>query len=186
MKVELVAKPGPPPSREGREAEMARRAAAGDAAAFGELIEMHAPTLVRIAYRILGSAEEARDAVQEAGLSAWKARGRLDPSRPYGPYIRRTVVNKSRDMLRRRRPTAQLHESPDARPGPHAHAEARDEAAAALAALDRLTETERVVFTLRILEELPTREVAEVIGATPETVRSHLSRARAKLREALA
>ncbi len=85
------------------EAELAARAARGDAEAFGALVEMHQAMARRVAYTILEDREDADDAAQEGFLSAWQAISRYDARRAFRPWLMQIVVNAARDLRRRRR-----------------------------------------------------------------------------------
>ena len=75
------------------ESELAQRAVRGDREAFGELVRCHQAGVFNVAYRLLGERREAEDAAQEAFLRALRAIGRLDPSRPAGPWLKKIAVN---------------------------------------------------------------------------------------------
>ena len=65
----------------------ARRAAAGDRDAYGELVRRHEAAAYRVAWGIVRSREDAEDAVQEAFVRAWRALGDFDPARPFRPWL---------------------------------------------------------------------------------------------------
>jgi RNA polymerase sigma-70 factor (ECF subfamily) len=74
------------------EAALARRAQSGDLSAFDELVRLHIGRALRIARRLVPTHEDAEDVVQDAFLSALKAIGSFDVTRPFGPGIARIVV----------------------------------------------------------------------------------------------
>jgi RNA polymerase sigma factor (sigma-70 family) len=171
------------------ETDLARRAAGGDADAFGELAVRHAESARRVARALLGNPEDADDAVQDGVLAAWRSVDRYDPARPFGPWLVRIVLNAARDRGRRRKvreaeplnPTLALERSlPD------------EDAARALLreALDRalwaLPERQRVAVTMFDAEGYAHDEIASVLDVPAGTVRSDVFHARRALRTALA
>lgn len=86
---------------EGGADDLARRATSGDRAAFSALMTSHKEQLYRFVRRRIPDAEEARDVVQEAFVSAWTAIGRFEPERSFGVWLRSIALNKCRDRARR-------------------------------------------------------------------------------------
>ena len=171
------------------ERELVRRARRGDDRAFAELVRMHQDIAFRVAYLI--SADEAEDAVQEAVLKAWRSLGRFRPAVPFRPWLLRIVANEARN---RRRSTARRaalalraareEVSGDAAPSPEAEALAREERERLLAALDSLPEDARLALSCRYLLDLSEAETAAALGVRRGTVKSRVSRALERLREA--
>lgn len=168
--------------------EQARR---GSLFAFEEIVRRYQRRVYATAYRIVRRHEVADDVAQEAFIRAHRSLDRFDPARPFGPWICRIAANLAVNHVR----------SPEAREGalPDGHAETPSAApgplqgvldAEARGLLDRalggLPAEQRVVFCLRVFEELSYREIADSLGIEMGTVMSRLSRAREKLREALA
>ncbi|MEM9468106.1 MAG: sigma-70 family RNA polymerase sigma factor [Actinomycetota bacterium] len=130
--------------------------------------------MVRLAFTLVGDATEAEDLVQDAFVEVSR---RLDEIRRPGAYLRQAVVSRCRSSLRRRR---LLERRPPPRP----------EAASAEVdefwdVLDVLSEDRRIAVVLRFYLNLRASEIAEVMGVSSSTVRSHLRRALATLREEL-
>ncbi|HEU4827758.1 MAG TPA: sigma-70 family RNA polymerase sigma factor, partial [Gemmatimonadales bacterium] len=103
------------------DAELARRAAAGDDGAFGALVDRHAPAVRRAARVLLGNEHDADDAAQDGLLAAWRAIDRFDPERPFRPWLMRIVLNAARDlqrrgMVRRTEPISPAEAAPGAGP----------------------------------------------------------------------
>src|SRR3954466_3491774 len=93
------------------EAEWARAAAGGDKAAFARLVEKHKQSVYGLCFRLLapqGSADEARDAGQEAFVRAYTGIRDFDPRQPFAAWVLRIARNHAIDLLRRRRPTLAL------------------------------------------------------------------------------
>ena len=75
------------------DADLARRARRGEAAAYGELVRRHQQAVFNVCYRLLGHRQEAEDAAQEAFLRAYARLETFDLSRPFGPWMRRVAAN---------------------------------------------------------------------------------------------
>lgn len=166
---------------------LVQRAQRGDAAAFAALIGRYERTALAIAYARLGDAEAAGDAVQEALLKAWQSLRTLDEPARFAGWLAQIVRNMATDHQRRRqrqRADAGSVEpaSLDTPPAELARQERRAAIDAALAALD---EVARQIVTLRYFDNLPSREIAALVGLSPAAVDMRLSRARAELRTIL-
>lgn len=139
--------------------------------------------------RITRSPDLAQDAVQDALLSAWHKREQFEASSRLETWIHRIAVNAALQLLRKQRPERSEPldtDPPDDTVAPHViHADAELEAGLA-DALERLTETERVCFVLRHLEQWRIREIAAERGVTDGTVKQAIFRAVKKLRVSMA
>lgn len=152
----------------------------------GELFDAHQARLYRLARRLSGDPEEARDLVQETFLRAARRRSSLPGSIEAGePWLVRTLVNLCRDRGRRLRVRARhadVAPRPSAAPDPESSAVARAEVSHALSGL---SPRRRAVVVLRDLEDRSVDEIAELLGVARVTVRWHLAAARRELRERL-
>jgi RNA polymerase sigma factor (sigma-70 family) len=171
------------------ERELVRRARRGDDRAFAELVRMHQEIAFRVAYVIAGS--EAEDAVQEGVLKAWRALARFRPGAPFRPWLLRIVANEARNRRRSSGRRAALvlraeHEdvSGGAAPSPEAAVVAAEERVRLLAALDTLPDDARTALVCRYLLDLGEAETAAVLGIRRGTVKSRVSRALDRLRDA--
>jgi RNA polymerase sigma-70 factor (ECF subfamily) len=170
---------------------LVERVVGGDQAAFGELIRPHSGRLLTLAARMLGSAAQAEEAVQDALASVWIARARLDPSRPIAPFLTTTVLNKCRDRLRRRkaagfigfRPSLDDLNLPDDRPNPEALAVSRDTLARLRKEIERLPLRLREALVLVAIDGRSQIEAADLLGVTEKAIETRVYRARKKLRE---
>jgi RNA polymerase sigma-70 factor (sigma-E family) len=147
--------------------------------AFDDYAAVRWSRLVRTAYLLTRDRALAEDLVQTALAKTWLAWGRIgdDPD----PYVRAVLVNTYTSWWRRKwrgeTPTAQLPEAA----GTDQHA-AYDERHTLRLALDRLPRRQRAVVVLRYYEDLSEAEVARILGCSVGTVKSHASRALARLR----
>lgn len=177
------------------------RLRSGDPSAFEELVRRHMPQMLRVARRFLMNEEDARDAVQDAFVSAFRSIGSFEGTSMLATWLHRIVVNASLIKLRTRR----RHPEEDIEPllpkfaedGHQAEPnvvwpepadvtiERAETSSMVRAAIDRLPETYRVVLLLRDIEELEPAEVAEMLGITTNAVKIRLHRARQALRTLL-
>ena len=162
-----------------------------DESALDELIERKTAPLIKLVHRILHDVEEARDVVQVTFLKLWQNRDRFDERFSPNTWIYRIATNLAIDHLRSRQSRqknnepVRLHlESSFA--GRERHERARLHEGEVMAIFQELsqdlTEKQRMVFLLREVEGLPSKEVAEIVGCRESTVRNHLFNARKVLR----
>ncbi|MDB5446686.1 MAG: polymerase, sigma-24 subunit, subfamily [Phenylobacterium sp.] len=178
------------------DAELARRAAAGEDRAYAELVRRHQDGLYRLLRRYVGSADEAYEATQEAFIAAWSALSRYDPQRPFGAWLRTIAINKARDRTRRalvRRllfsdravddAQAPQHPAPD--PGADAQLVERERTAVLEHAVAQLPAKLRGPLVLTAFDGCSHAEAAAILGVSAKTVEMCVYRARRKLAEAL-
>ena len=163
------------------------RVRAGDPAAFGELFDLAARRIYNHAYRLLGDWSAAEDVVSLTFLEAWRCRDRVEPDGDsLTPWLLGIATNTVRNTARaRRRHSAALARIPGQSAEPDfvddlaARLDGADQVRVALAALRR---PEREVVALCVYAELDYAAAAEALGIPIGTVRSRLSRAKARLR----
>lgn len=171
--------------------EVVEEVVGGEAARFEVLMRRHNQRLFRAARAILKDDAEAEDAVQQAYLTAYAKLSQFEGRSRFSTWLTRIAVNES---LRRRKKQGRLGDlelAPEPRENPLGHTPRSPEQLAgdgelrALLerAIDALPESYRVVFVMRELEELDTRETAECLELSEEAVRVRLHRARKALRE---
>lgn len=152
-----------------------------EAPEFEAVVRRETPRLYGLAYTILRDSDEAADAVQDAVFAAWRAWAKTAGHDDPGPWLTRICVNRclSRGgMLRRRRRLDRL--AADAAPTPSAPSDS-----VLAGAFDGLSRRQRAVVTLHYEAGYTLDECAALMGCRPGTVRSHLSRALASLRESI-
>ena len=184
---------------------------AGDPDAFAELVEGHRRELVLHCYRLLGSAQDAEDAVQETFLAAWQHIAGFEARSSVRTWLYRIATNRCLAALRsaRRRqpdkvavlaarypqpnatsevmwlepyPDQLLEGIADAAPGPDARVEAREAISLAfVAALQLLPPRQRAVLVLRDVLGFRAKEVAAILDTGEDSVSSALRHARANL-----
>ncbi|HYC04473.1 MAG TPA: RNA polymerase sigma factor [Azospirillaceae bacterium] len=169
--------------------QLVRRVAAGDRAAYGELVARHLDRTVTVAARILGDRAEAEDVAQEAFLRLWRNAAAYRPGTArFGTWFYRVTVNLCLD--RRRKPRTEALEAagdpaddrPDAVDGI-----ARREAAGAVArAVEALPERQRAAVSLCYDSGLSNAEAARAMDVSVGALETLLVRARKALRASLA
>ncbi len=182
------------------EAELISRSRAGDDQSFAYLVQLYTPKLYRVVRRISSDASEAEAIVQEAFLRAWqalrtwKARHLEEPDAPGQPFFSFLVtiaLNLGRDRWRKERfldfgdPEKTLEWIPDPQPGPETLVETRETLQALAQAVSSLPQPYRIVIALRYDAEMSYEEISQALNLPTNTVRTHLHRAKAALRQAL-
>jgi RNA polymerase sigma-70 factor (ECF subfamily) len=187
---------------EGAEAALVARLRAGDEAAFAEMVSTNGPRLFATAQRMLRSEDDARDAVQEAFLCAFKALATFNATAKLSTWLHRITVNAALMRLRSRR-TRSERSIDDLLPrfaedGHFAEetggwavssqdlVESRETRAMVRRCIALLPERYRTVLLMRDIEDLDTDEVAEMLGVTANAVKIRLHRARQALRTLIA
>ena len=176
------------------DAELVRRSQDGDLEAFNAIVVRYQNQVVNVAARVLGNRAGGEDAAQEAFISAFRGIDRFRGG-SLRAWLMRIAVNAGRDMLRvrRRRPEDSLDESltnPAFQPvsegeTPDEYATRTELNAELQRAILALPEDQRTVLVLIDVQGLTYDEAAEAVGASIGTVKSRLSRARAKVRDSL-
>ena len=172
-----------------------------DSAAFGDLVERFQHRLVGVLHHIVGNADEAEDLAQETFLRVYRTRKKYRPKAKFSTWLftiaNNLALNALRDRQRRPVLPLEVRESGPLGPRPaETLAPTRDQppthnlqqqelADVIRTALDRLNERQRVAIVLNKFEDMNYAEIAEVMELTTKAVKSLLSRARGKLREAL-
>ena len=203
----MPSQPSLSPSSPDPDLDLVEAVRRGSSAAFDDLVRRHEARVVRLCGRILGDADTALDAAQEAFVKAWRGLARFAGDARFSTWLTRIAINQCRNELRRRRTVKhQPLLSLDAtRPGadavgdeslvstlaasgptPYEHARGREVAAALEIALTELDDEAREVLLLRDAEHLSYDDIAEVLEVPIGTVRSRLHRARGDLHRRLA
>jgi len=164
------------------------RAKGGDRKAFDVVVKRYANMVVGLAFKLLGSRDEALDCAQDAFVKAWENVARYDPKWSVATWLRRVVTNLALDRLRRRRSSAALSmvieetfASDEA--GPSERAEKKERSDVVREIIELLPEKYRTVLILRDMEGVDIADIALVTGTNAATVRWRLHRARALFRE---
>jgi len=158
----------------------------GNEHSFRRLMEEYQPVAYRLAFRMLCDEDDARDAVQQTFIRIWRGIGSYDPARAFPTWMYAIVSNVCLDQLRqrRRRSLVLFRREEDA-----VSEDVPDDAvtnlqlAATIRLLTgKLPAMQKLVFTLRDLEELSVGEVVSITGLSRDAVKANLWHARRAIR----
>ncbi len=171
----------------------------GDRVEFARLVETYSPMIYRLGLKMLNNPQDAEDILQETFIKAYKHIAKFDGRSKVSTWLYRIATNEALMSLRRKHPEATSFENPsvyDTEPQeplqivdfcclPEEEFLTSEARARLDGAAERLPANLRVVFVLRDIEGLSTRETAEVLEISEMAVKTRLSRARLRLREDL-
>ena len=174
--------------------DVVARVRAGDTPLFEILMRRYNQRLFRAARAILRDDDDAEDAVQQAYIQAYLHLDQFAGTARFSTWLTRIAIREALGRRRRRQRLSEValqdteeamtDDTPDAR-SPEEHAERRELTGIIEGAVDELPEIYRVVFMMREVEQLSTRETADVLELSEEAVKVRLHRARGLLRDAL-
>ncbi len=182
------------------EADLVAGLRAGDDIAYERVVRLFSPRLLAAARRILQNEEDARDAVQDTFLSAFRSLPSFEGQARFSTWLHRIGINAALMKLRSRkrrdeRPVTDLlprfladgHPAEPAVEWESAETllERQETQALVRRAIDELPESYRTVLLLRDIEELDTDQAAEQLGIAAGAVKTRLHRARQALRTLL-
>ncbi len=165
---------------------LAAEAAAGSHAAFEQLLRPHRRGMLGLAYRMTGNEEEAKEVIQEALIKIYRYLHRYDGQRKFRNWAFQIVANASRDYLRKKIRRDDLNEGCNMKLTENITPETRF--------LDRelrrkidfclqdLSPNEKIIYILRERQGFSVKETAKLTGGSSTSVRTHLSRARKKIK----
>ena len=170
----------------------------GDRAEFSRLVDTYSGHIFRLGLKMLKNPQDAEDILQETFIKAFKALPNFEGRSKISTWLFRIATNEALMFLRRKKPDPISVEQPVENDEEQTPLQIVDwcclpegelMSAEALTFLEKSTgelpESLRVVFLLRDIEGLSTRETANVLGLTETAVKTRLSRARLRLRELL-
>ncbi len=171
------------------DAELIRRVADGDRAAFREVFEAFKEPVFRFLVKMVGDREMAHDLASEVMIAVWRSAGRFAGRSTVSSWIFGIARNKALSELRRRRPEPLQDETSarleDPGPTPERAAQHTDLSRRLAAAVDQLAPDYREVVHLAHYQELSVREIADVLDCPEATVKTRMFRARRQLHQAL-
>lgn len=187
--------------------ELVRQCLNGQNRAFDELIQRYQRQAVAVSYRLLGNSHDALEVTQDAFLKSFSSLSTLQKPEAFGGWLMRIVSNLSLNFRRGRKTRSQLPlddllGSTDgntsasgqnavgsewmSRSGdPVRNLESRELGVKLQEALNQLPEKQRQALVLFTVQEMPQKEVAEVLNCSVEAVKWHVFQARKKLKELL-
>ena len=179
------------------EAELLESAQGGDSRAFSRLVKMHQRRIYACAVGMLGDGGDADDAVQETFVRAWRAIARFDGRSKLSTWLYRVCVNVCLNHIRKRK----RHEAadiadprvpePTADPSqggsdPRRALEVRQLHGTIAKAVEGLSESLRTTVVMVLIDGMPQKEAAKVLGCSEGTIAWRIHEARRRLRIALA
>jgi len=170
--------------------ELIAAASAGDVRAYEELVRRHEALAFRCAFLIVGDAEEARDATQDAFVRAFHALGRFRAGEAFRPWLLTIVGNQARNRRRSANRRAGLvlragRELGATAPSAEEATLVGERRAELLRAIEQLRVEDREVIAMRWFAELSEAEMSGVLNCPRGTVKSRLGRAMGRLRTTL-
>ena len=171
------------------EAQWIERALAGDHSAFARIVERYQTQVYNLAYRMLGTQQDAEDAAQEIFIRVYTRLESFDRTRRFSTWLMSVGSNYCIDRLRRRRPVLPIDDVvgilSSKEPGPERQALRREQQVEVQRALNRLPDHYRLISILRYWNDLSYDEICGVTGLSESAVKTRLHRARRMIAEAL-
>ena len=177
------------------EAAWIRRVQAGDRDAYGPLVERYQRRIFALVYRLLRRREDVEETAQEIFLKAYLAVRTYNFESSFGTWLMRIAVNHCYDQLRRRRTSRLTYFSEMSQEGERsvlAGSESRETSGGRVERqvesrelverlLERASAEDRVILTLKELEDMSVKEIAQVLELNAGTVKVRLHRARKRM-----
>ena len=177
------------------EQKLIARAGKGDERAFEELVKKYEKTVYNLCLRMTGDREEAFDLSQEAFIKAWHAISLFQFDSKFTTWLCRIASNTCIDYLRKQKKhknlsltslddeeTAYERDIADSEFDPAVMAERTADREAVQAAFRSLPDQDRLILSLRAMEDMSYQEIGDALGLKTGTVKSRLARAREKIR----
>jgi RNA polymerase sigma-70 factor (ECF subfamily) len=169
------------------DSQLARRARGGDIAAFHELVQRHAASLLGMAAMLVGNAADAEDVVQETLAGAFRGLGGFRGDSSVKTWLTRILLRQAAGLLRKRmrHPAVSLEAGETEAPSVGAATDRADARMDLAAALADMSEEHRQVLVLRELQGLSYDEISRILNVPCGTVESRLFRARRAMQDRL-
>ncbi len=176
-----------------------KKAKKGDKRSFGKLVKMHQRGILYLAYDLIGNYDDAKDLAQEVFIRAFKKLNQFEERSQFSTWLNRITVNLAIDLYRknRRNPKQSIEDNFDEihhhdtlerfnhQDSPDQTIEFNEKRAILEQALNKLSTNQRTAITLKYFHQNSTREIAEIMGCSENTVRIHLFRAMGNLKKIL-
>jgi RNA polymerase sigma-70 factor (ECF subfamily) len=170
----------------------------GDQNAFGEIVELYKDKIFQLCYRMLGNRQEAEDMAQEAFVRAYVNIHRFRTDLKFSTWLYRIATNLCIDRIRKKKPDYFLDAEVPGTDGltmysqvaaeidlPEKQVETLELQDMIQAEINRLPEKYRSVIVLKYIEELPLKEISDVLDLPIGTVKTRIHRGREALRKQL-
>lgn len=176
--------PGSETTETKEDRSLIRSAKSGDIQAFEALVKKYQNRVLAVAYRIVGSREDARDVAQDVFIRLYRFLPKFRNGKVFFTWLYRIVLNASYDFLKKenRFRSVPLEGIPDIPASIQADSTGSDSLDKVLALTDRLSIPQKTALILREVEDCTCREIARIMECPEGTVRSHLHHARKHLK----
>lgn len=179
--------------------EFIKQIKAGNEQAFKQLVEVYKDMVINTCYGFLQNREDAEDVAQEVFIKVYRSVASFREESRLSTWLYRVAVNESLNLRKKRKRKKWLrsfqsfsNDSSDTEewidekgPDPHEALEQKERARILHKAIEKLSENQRIAFTLNKYENLSYKDIAEVMGTTVSAVESLLDRAKKNLRKKL-
>ncbi len=164
------------------------RCRGGDRQAYHQLYKLYSRAMYNVGYRIVNDADEAKDVLQDAFISAFNSLDTYRGEAAFGAWLKRIVVNKAINLVRRRR----FERMPEMAGFDIKEDETADDLEGfpftvekVKNAIQQLPDGYRLVLSMYLLEGYDHAEIGEVLGISESTSKSQFNRSKKKLKEIL-
>lgn len=171
--------------------ELVRRVLDGDHGAFEDLVRRKTSKVYALSYRVAGNAEDAKDIAQLVFIKLWENLSRYDSSYAFDTWLYRIVTNVGIDFLRARQTRDNAVNSnlrlvrTSTDPDQTSRIQNREVEQIFESVSDVLSPTQKAVFVMREIEDVPSSEISKALGCRESTVRNHLFNARKLMKQQL-
>ena len=163
----------------------------GDSDAFETLVRRKTSKVYALCYRVIGNAEDARDIAQLVFLKLWENLGKYDPQFAFDTWLYRMVTNVAIDFMRNRQSRENavnsslrlVRTSADAEQGLEVQRKEVENVFNEISTT--LSPKQKTIFVMSQMEDLPSSEIAKILGCRESTVRNHLFNARKVMQQQL-
>lgn len=172
------------------EEELIEAALQGDEGAFELLLYPYRNSMLNLSYRMVGNLEDAKEVCQDVILKIFRYLNGYKKGKSFKNWMYKIVINASNDFLRKRKKQEDIFTmkkvmARNSVANPEAQFLNKEVRGKIAYCLEGLSPKEKAVFLLRDVEGLSVREAAGLLGSSSMSVRTHLSRARQKLKRQL-
>ncbi len=163
----------------------------GDAEAFEQLVRRKTSKVYGLCYRIIGNTEDAKDISQLVFIKLWENLEKYDPSYAFDTWLYRMVTNVAIDFMRNKQSRENavnsnlrlVKTSTDAEQGVVIQRKEIENVFNVVSSV--LSPKQRTIFVMREMDDLPSAEIARILGCRESTVRNHLFNARKLMQQQL-
>lgn len=159
--------------RDLKDHELVKLVKAGELAPYDELVRRHQVKIHDLCYKMLRNYDDARDMAQETFLKAYRKINKFKGKAKFSTWLYRIAVNNCLNYIKKQRPTEELYEeiTSTGQDDPVQRFKGKRFRERITAAVARLPEVQKAVFTLRTLEDLSYQEVSDILKKPISTVK---------------